>query len=127
MNYQLIALLNAFVCAIIGVTCLCRIDRLNGNVSRRIKWLVGLRYIFLFVTSIGLAMSPWLWQTPGLTVLAFSSAVLFVILTDYKDWVDGPPYWLLRNYQKPSDEALRLLRDGAEQAKQQAKEQTNGT
>lgn len=87
MNVYLPAGLNAVLCLAIIFVCICRVDLICPGVLRR----VGVQYVVMIMAAAGHGCAPLLMELPGWTSVAFSGAVLLMLVLDSYQWRCGPP------------------------------------
>jgi hypothetical protein len=84
-----LALLNFILCAAIAWACVCRFS-LMSSATVATSW--RLRYVVMFVASMGSAFSPILFhESPGPGQIAMAFASLCAIGFSARGWRNGPP------------------------------------
>lgn len=84
-DITLTAALTVAVCLATAWACLCRLNQMDGTVSRDTRG----RYALLLAGALAGAMSPLL--EPGLGLLILALSVLVFLLLTLRRWRDGPP------------------------------------
>ena len=88
MTYQLLAFMNAIVCAAIMTTCICRLSLCHPGIAK----LVRLKYTVLLGGALAHGLQPMLfgeWPSVGGTVMAF--AVFIGLMCSSHRWTRRPP------------------------------------
>lgn len=88
MTYQLLALLNAVVCASIMTTCVCRLALCHTGIAK----LVRLKYTVLLGGSMAHGLQPFLFgEYPSVGGTCLAVSVLIGMLCSAARWRRHPP------------------------------------
>lgn len=79
--------LNGVLSAAIVLVCVCRLDKIRGQVLFR----VSMQYVVMVMAAGANGASPWLFDLPGWPSVFFAGAVLFMLCADSYQWRTGPP------------------------------------
>lgn len=88
MDTQYLAVgLNGVLSLAIIFVCICRADKITGDVLNRVK--AGYSVMVMGAAING--ASPWLFEMPGWPSVGFAASVLLMLWTDSYQWRHGPP------------------------------------